>query len=58
MMKKALDTGYYTTEILNSLGKAEMQLGRTTEAVGYWEKSLALNSNQPEIQQEIATYKQ
>ena len=57
-MKKALDTGYYTTEILNSLGRVQVQLGKTTEAVGYWEKSLALNSDQPDIQKELATYKQ
>ena len=58
MMKKALDTGYYTTDILNWLGKTQIQLGKTTEAVGYWEKSLAINSNQPEILKELATYKQ
>ena len=57
-MKKALDTGYYTTDILNLLGRIQIQLGKPTEAVGYWEKSLALNSNQPEIQKELATYKQ
>ena len=57
-MKKALDTGYYTTEILNLLARIQIQLGKPTEAIGYWEKSLALNSNQPEIQQELATHKQ
>jgi GWxTD domain-containing protein len=58
MLKKALDSGYYTTDLLNWLGKAQVQLGKTAEAVGYWEKSLALNSNQPEIQKELATHKQ
>jgi Flp pilus assembly protein TadD len=58
MLKKALDTGYYTTDLLNWLGKAQIQLGKTAEAVGYWERSLALNSNQPEIQKELATHKQ
>jgi uncharacterized protein HemY len=58
LLKKALDTGYYTTDILNTLAKVEIQLGRTAEAVGYWEKSLALNSNQPEIQKELATHRQ
>jgi|GEM_PF-4478553 len=56
-LKKALDTGYYTTDILNCLAKAQIQLGKTAEAVGYWEKSLALNSNQPDIQKELQTYK-
>ena len=58
MMKKALEAGYYTTDLLNWLGKTQIQLGKTIEAVGYWEKSLAINSNQPEIQKELATHKQ
>ncbi len=58
MMKKALDSGYYTTEILNSLGRVQIHMGNTVEAIGYWEKSLALNSNQPEIQKELETYRQ
>jgi GWxTD domain-containing protein len=57
-MKKALDTGYYTTEILNHLASIQIHFGKPAEAVGYWEKSLALNSNQPEIQKELKTYKQ
>jgi GWxTD domain-containing protein len=58
MMKKALDNGYYTTEILNSLGTIQIHMGNTIEAIGYWQKSLALNSNQPEIQKELASHKQ
>jgi tetratricopeptide (TPR) repeat protein len=57
-LKKSLDTGYYTTDILNCLAKAQIQLGKTAEAIGYWEKSLAINSNQPDIQKELQTHKQ
>jgi len=57
MMKKAMTLGYYTTELLNSLASAEVQLGNNAEAVEYGEKSLTLNSNQPEIQKQLATYK-
>jgi len=57
MMKKALDSGYYTTEILNSMGRIQIHMGNTVEAIGYWEKSLALNSNQPEVQKELETHK-
>jgi hypothetical protein len=32
-------------------------MGNTVEAIGYWEKSLALNSNQPEIQKELETHR-
>lgn len=48
-MKKALSLGYYTTEILNDLGTLEKQRGNLKDAVSYWEKSLALEPNQPEI---------
>ena len=48
-MKKALSLGYYTTEILNDLGTVEKQRGNVQDAVSYWEKSLALEPNQPEI---------
>jgi GWxTD domain-containing protein len=57
-LKKSLDSGYYTTDILNCLAKAQIQQGKTAEAIGYWEKSLAINSNQPDIQKELQTYKQ
>jgi GWxTD domain-containing protein len=56
-LKQALALGYYTADLLNCLAKAEIGLGHATEAVGYLEKSLALNSNQPEIQQLLGTYK-
>lgn len=48
-MKKALSLGYYTTEILNDLGSVELQMGNVKDALSYWEKSLALEPNQPEI---------
>jgi len=57
MMKKAISLGYYTTEALNSLAGAEIELGNKDQAIDYWEKSLALDSNQPEIQKQISTYK-
>ena len=57
-LKKAMDLGYYNTELLNDLAKAEMQLGNKAGAVDYWQKSLALNSNQPDIQKQVSTYKQ
>lgn len=53
-MKKALSLGYYTTEILNDLGTVEKQRGNVQEAVSYWEKSLALEPNQPEITKLLA----
>jgi GWxTD domain-containing protein len=57
-LKKAMELGYYNTELLNDLAKAEIQLGNKAQAVDYWRKSLALNSNQPDIQKQISTYKQ
>ena len=56
-LKQAMTLGYYTAELLNCMAKAEIALGHANEAVGYMEKSLALNSNQPEIKQLLATYK-
>jgi GWxTD domain-containing protein len=57
MLKKAMSLGYYTTDLLNQLARAEIQLGNSKDAVNYWEKSLALNANQPEIQKLLATHK-
>lgn len=56
-LKKAMALGYYTADLLNCLAKAEIGMGNAKEAVGYLEKSLALNGNQPEIQQLLSTYK-
>jgi hypothetical protein len=56
-LKQAMTLGYYTAELLNCLARAEIGLGHEMEAVGYLEKSLALNSNQPEIQKLLETYK-
>lgn len=56
-LKQAMTHGYYTAELLNCMAKAEIALGNANEAVGYMEKSLALNSDQPEIKQLLATYK-
>jgi Tfp pilus assembly protein PilF len=57
MLKKAMSLGYYTTDLLNQLARAEIQLGNSKDAVTYWEKSLALNADQPEIQKLLATHK-
>jgi Tfp pilus assembly protein PilF len=57
-MKKAMTLGYYTTELLNNLASTEVQLGRKTDAVTYWQKSLEIDSNQPTVKQQIDTYKQ
>ena len=57
MLKKAMALGYYTTELLNDLAQVQVQLGNTNEAIDYWQKSLALNSNQPDIQKQLSTYK-
>lgn len=57
MIKKAISLGYYTTEALNRLAGAEIELGNKDEAIDYWEKSLALDSNQPEITKQLSTYK-
>lgn len=58
MLKKAMTLGYYTTDLLNTLGKAQLQLGKTGEALDYWQKSLALDAHQPDIAKQVATYKQ
>jgi GWxTD domain-containing protein len=58
MLKKAMELGFYTTDLLNSLASAELQLGNKKGAVDYWEKSLALDSQQPEIEQLLAQHKQ
>lgn len=58
MLKKAMTTGYYTTELLNGLAAAQLHLGNAGEAVDYWQKSLALDSHQPEIEKQLATHKQ
>jgi GWxTD domain-containing protein len=56
--KKAITAGYYTTELLNDLGQAQLKLGNKAEAVATWKKSLALDNHQPEIEKQIATYNQ
>ena len=58
MLKKALDLGLYSTDLLNNLASAELQLGNTQAAVDYWKKSLALDSQQPEIENLISQHKQ
>jgi tetratricopeptide (TPR) repeat protein len=58
MLKKALELGFYTTDLLNTLASAELQLGNKQSAVEYWQKSLALDAKQPEIQQLLTQHKQ
>ena len=58
MLKKAMELGFYTTDLLNTLATAELQLGNKQSAVEFWEKSLALDSSQPEIQQLLSQHKQ
>lgn len=56
MMKKAIQLGYFTRELLNNLASVEISLGRPKDAVEYWQKSLALDDNQPEIKALIAQH--
>jgi GWxTD domain-containing protein len=56
MLKNAMAKGYYTTELLNDLALAEISLGNKPEAIDYWQKSLALNSNQPEVQKQLSSH--
>jgi Tfp pilus assembly protein PilF len=56
--KRALTQGNYTTEVLNDLAFVEIQLGNSAGAVEYWQKSLVLNANQPDIQKQLESYKQ
>lgn len=58
MLQKAMAGGYYTIELLNGLASAQLHLGNPGSAVDYWQKSLALDSHQPEIEQQLATHKQ
>src|SRR5262249_34223795 len=58
MMKKAITLGYYNTELLNNLASTEVQLGKKGEAVDLWKKSLELNSNQPDVKQQLESSKQ
>jgi len=58
MLKKALDLGLYSTDLLNNLASAELQLGNTQAAVDYWKKSLALDEKQPEIENLLSQHKQ
>jgi GWxTD domain-containing protein len=58
MLKKALDLGLYSTDLLNNLASAELQLGNTQAAVDYWKKSLALDAKQPEIETLLSQHKQ
>ena len=58
MLKKALDLGLYSTDLLNNLASAELQLGNTQSAVDYWKKSLALDQKQPEIENLLSQHKQ
>jgi Tfp pilus assembly protein PilF len=57
-LKKALDLGLYSTDLLNNLASAELQLGNTQAAVDYWKKSLALDDKQPEIENLLSQHKQ
>jgi GWxTD domain-containing protein len=58
MLKKALDLGLYSTDLLNNLASAQLQLGNTQAAVDYWKKSLALDAKQPEIENLLSQHKQ
>jgi GWxTD domain-containing protein len=58
MLKKALDLGLYSTDLLNNLASAELQLGNTQAAVDYWKKSLALDAKQPEIENLLSQHNQ
>ena len=58
MLKKALDLGLYSTDLLNNLASAELQLGNTQAAVDYWKKSLALDAKQPDIENLLSQHKQ
>lgn len=44
-------------EVLNSIGECYFQLGNHKEALRAWEKSLEINSNQPEIKSKIEAIK-
>ena len=58
MLKKALDLGLYSTDLLNNLASAQLQLGNTPAAVDYWKKSLALDSTQSEIKSLLSQHTQ
>jgi GWxTD domain-containing protein len=58
MLKKALDLGLYSTDLLNNLASAELQLGNTQAAVDYWKKSLAIDAKQPEIESLLSQHTQ
>jgi tetratricopeptide (TPR) repeat protein len=52
--REALDTGMSTPELLNGLAWAQLKLGRTAEAAELFNRSLALERNQPEISRLLA----
>ena len=53
-LQAALDRGRATPDVLNGLGYACVQLGRSQEAARMFERSLAVMSNQPEIRKLLA----
>jgi len=44
--------------VLNLIGEAYVGLGKTAEAVAVWEKSLQINTDQPEIRKKVAALKE
>jgi tetratricopeptide (TPR) repeat protein len=53
-LQSALDRGRATPDVLNGLGYACVQLGRSQDAIRMFERSLAVMSNQPEIRKLLA----
>lgn len=53
-LQSALERGRATPDVLNGLGYACVQLGRSQEAARMFERSLAMMSNQPEIRKLLA----
>jgi len=52
--RAALDQGPPTPELLNGLGYAQLELGKTAEAAQLFGRSLAMDKNQPDISRLLA----
>jgi GWxTD domain-containing protein len=55
---KAVDSYGLNINLLNTLGDCYFQLGKPQEALIVWEKSLEINSNQPQIKKNVEALKE
>jgi len=57
VFEKAISHFGLNTNVLNALGECYFQLGNSQEALAAWEKSLEIDSSQPQIKKNVEALK-